>query len=80
MQAATFEDPNAVFRPVNGEIKRLRCLPGGGLLDTGLQEIDALPDVLQHVDDPQEGRDGDNLGSVEPDVHAIRIDAGQEAA
>src|SRR5439155_11222102 len=78
MQPPAFEDSNAVLGPPDGDLQRLLHLGGARPLPHGLQELHALPDVLQDIDDPEKGRDGDDLRRVELYPRPFRIETGQE--
>src|SRR6266850_1752273 len=44
------------------------------------QQLEALADILEGIDHPQEGRDGHHLRRVESNAHAVRVGARQETA
>src|SRR5438094_8257459 len=80
VKAAAPEHASAVVRLVNGAREKARSLRGGRHREARLQQHDALPDVLEHVDDSQEGGDRHDLRPVELDALPLGVELGQRAA
>src|SRR3989441_3900412 len=76
VKAAAPEHARAVVRLVNGAREKACSLRGGRHREARLQQHDALPDVLEHVDDSQEGGDRHDLRPVELDALPLGIELG----
>src|SRR3989475_2767984 len=79
VKAAAPQHPDAVVRLASGAGEQSRSLRGG-YGAARLQQLDALSDVLEHVDDPQEGGDRHDLRPIELDTLALGVDLRQRLA
>src|SRR5438445_188823 len=79
VKAAAPQHPDAVVRLASGAGEQSRSLRGG-YGAARLQQLDALSDVLEHVDDPQEGGDRHDLRPIELDPLALGVDLRQRLA
>src|SRR6266480_699714 len=80
VKAAALQHTNAVLGLANGPVEIPPLLLGRGRRPARLQQLDALPDVLERVDDPQEAGDGHDLRPIELDAHAARVGLFQRGA
>src|SRR5439155_4750447 len=80
VEAAAFKHANAVSRLGSGALEEPLSLLGGRHRETALQQHDALADILERVDDPQEGGDRHDLRPVELDAHAPGVGLFQREA
>src|SRR2546421_3057652 len=80
VKAAAREHASAVIRLVNGAGEQPCSLRGGRDREARLQQHDALPDALEHVDDSQEGGDRHDLRPVELDALTLGVELGQREA
>src|SRR2546422_5805926 len=79
VKAAAPQHPDAVVRLASGAGEQPRSLRGG-YGAARLQQLDALSDVLEHVDDPQESGDRHDLRPIELDTLALGVDLRQRLA
>src|SRR5439155_363209 len=79
VKAAAPQHPDAVVRLASGAGEEPRSLRGG-YGAARLQQLDALSDVLEHVDDPQESGDRHDLRPIELDTLALGVDLRQRLA
>src|SRR5438093_151489 len=86
VKAAAPQHPDAVARAARETDDSIRVLRGageqslslrGGYGAARLQQLDALSDVLEHVDDPQESGDRHDLRPIELDTLALGVDLRQ---
>src|SRR5438093_1794232 len=80
VKAAAPQHSGAVVRFANGAREQPRSLRSGRHGAARLQQLDALPDVLEHVDDPQEGSDRHDLRPIELDTLVLGVGLRQRAA
>src|SRR5882672_10161364 len=80
VKAAAPEHASAVVRLASGASEKACSLRGGRHREARLQQHDALPDVLEHVDDSQEGGDRHDLRPIELDALTLGVELGQRAA
>src|SRR2546426_9200256 len=80
VKATALQHPSTVLRLAPGSLEEPPFLFGRRRRETRLQQHDALADILEHVDDPQEGGHRHDLRPIEFDAHAPGIGGGQRAA
>ena len=75
MQTRPREHAARIFRVRDGARKQPRLLtPRAARVRRPLEQLDTESDVLQAVDHAQEGRDRGDLGRVELDRRALRVE------
>src|SRR6058998_2709549 len=79
VKAAAPQHPDAVVRLASGAGEQSLSLRGG-YGAARLQQLDALSDVLEYVDDPQESGDRHDLRPIELDTLAVGVDLRQRLA
>src|SRR3989449_6783720 len=80
VKAAAPQHSGAVVRLANGAREQPRSLRRGRHGAARLQQLHALPDVLEHVDDSQEGSDRHDLRPIELDTLVLGVGLRQRAA
>ena len=80
MEPSSVQNLDAVLRLAYGSVEEFAIFSSFGkpLLDTGLQKLETLPNVLKGIEDTEKRSHRHNLSAIQLDAHAVGIGLGEQ--